>query len=64
MTVDGLNYHFIVPVFYFLAITLFFLTVVSILTGLSGNPGFLVLGCVCFILSYNAWFFGQKLRKS
>lgn len=63
MTLQNITTYFIVPAFFFLAAVALVASFMSILAGLSTDPSFLVLGCIAFILGYNSFVFGIKLRK-
>ncbi len=56
--------NFVVPVLFYLSVVMYFFSGVSILASISGgDPGFLVIGFITFVLAYNAWFFANKFRK-
>ena len=61
MNSKHLAVHFAAPGLMYLALVLYFMTAISIF-GTLKDIGFLVLGFVLFILGYNAWYFGKKLR--
>lgn len=52
---------FIAPVFFFLALVMAFMVYYSLIHA-PRDPHYLVLGCVMFVLGYNAWRFGMKVR--
>lgn len=54
--------NFAVPVFYYLALVLYFISGMSILASLGKDPSFLVLGLITFLLGYNSWHFASKFK--
>jgi hypothetical protein len=52
---------FIAPVFFFLALVMAFMVYYSLIHA-PRDPHYLVLGCIMFVLGYNAWRFGMKVR--
>jgi hypothetical protein len=64
MTIQTINTVLFAPVFFFIAIFLYFLTAFSLLIALQANGSFLVVGAIAFVFGYNAWSFAMKLRKS
>jgi len=63
MTLNGMSSHFVVPVFFFLAITLLFITVVCIFAAFHSNVSYLIVGCLSFILGYNSMLVGLKIKN-
>jgi uncharacterized membrane protein len=55
------NTVLLAPIFFFLALVMFNITVWAVLHA-AANPNNLLLGCVVFVLCYNAFRFGKKLR--
>lgn len=64
MNTKHINQNFICPVFFYMAVVLYFMSGLSILASLGKDPGFLVIGLVTFILGYNSWYFAKKAKES
>ena len=62
MKPSDFNTHFVAPVFFFLAIVLFLLSLLFIWSAYSSHAGFIVVACIIFVLAYNLMIFGWKKR--
>jgi hypothetical protein len=58
---DVITATLIAPVFFFLSFVMAVVTVYSVLHA-AEHPNYLVLGCLMFILGYNSFRFGKKLK--
>jgi hypothetical protein len=56
-----INTTFVAPVFFFLSFVLGVISVYSVLHA-AEHPNYLVLGCLMFILAYNSFRFGKKIK--
>lgn len=63
MNTKHLATNFVAPVFFYLAIVCLFIALMCVLAFVTTDPAYLIMGLVMFLLSYNSWDFGQKLRK-
>lgn len=61
MDLEVITQVFIVPVLFYIALALFFMASALVL-GVLVNPGFLVLGCIVFIMAYAAFRQAWKLK--
>lgn len=59
---EVVNATVIAPIFFYLSLVLFTITVYSVLHA-AAHPNDLVLGCLTFILGYNSFRFGKKLKS-
>jgi len=58
---EAINAAFVAPIFFFLSFVLGVITVCSVLYA-AQHSNYLVLGCLTFILAYNAFRFGKKMK--
>ena len=63
MNTKHLVHNFVSPVFFYMAIVLYFMSGMSILASLGKDPGFLIIGLITFILGYNSWYFAGKAKE-
>lgn len=63
MNAKHLVIHFVAPVFFYLAVVLYFVAGLSILASLGTDPGFLIIGLIMFLLAYNSWIFAKTMRE-
>ena len=56
------NATVIAPMFFYLSLVLFTITVYSVFQS-AAHPNDLVLGCLTLILGYNSFRFGRKLKS-
>ena len=62
MNTEHIVSRFAAPVFFYLALVLYFIAGLSILGTVTDSPSFLILGLIMFILGYNSWYVGKVLR--
>lgn len=55
---------FAAPIFLFLSLILFLLTLGSIMETMNSTPSHLLVACILFILGYNCFRIGMKMMKS
>jgi hypothetical protein len=58
---DIINSTLIAPIFFFLALVMAVVTIYSLLHA-AENPKNIVLSCLMFVLGYNSFRFGKKLK--
>ena len=58
---EAISFHFIAPVFFYLSFVMGCFTVFVVWNAFA-NPFFLPLGGVAFLLSFNAFMAGKKLK--
>lgn len=54
--------YFVVPVFFYLAVALYFMSGISLMATLGTSPGFVIIGMVMFVLGYNCWAFAKTMK--
>ena len=64
LTTQTINGVLFAPVFFFFSVVLYLLSALMILASFQGAASLVVFSCVSFVLGYNSWKFGQKLRAS
>jgi hypothetical protein len=63
MTLQSIASMVAAPIFFFLSIVLFLMTFVFLKSAYLVNPAFLVLSCLIFVLGYNFWMIGLKIKR-
>ncbi len=58
---EAINATLIAPIFFFFSLVLAVMTIYSVLHA-AEHANYLVLGCLMFILSYNSFRFGKKVK--
>jgi hypothetical protein len=64
MDIKNFDSVFIAPVFYYLGFVLYVISAVSGAAALAKDPAFLVLSGIFFVMAYNAFRTGNKLKNS
>lgn len=63
LTMQTINAVLFAPVFYFLSIITYVLTLGCLFSFLKTDSSFGVLACILFVAAYNMWYFANKLRN-
>lgn len=63
ITLKTVNSNLVAPVFFFIAIVAYVFTALCLLSAFSTKLEFLVVGCITFVLGYNAWLFGKDVKN-
>lgn len=61
MNTKDITSSFAAPVFFYLAIVLYFLSAASVVATLTRDVSYIILGLVTFVLAYNAWEYGKSV---